>query len=200
MAIDINTGRNKGGRDQDKTILNTNLEAADEISRQLRLRNIGGLVVIDFIDMKDRRDRNAVYQKLKEGIKRDKAKTNVLQISELGLLEMTRQRVQESISRTLYDECSHCRGKGRIKSAESMSVEVQRAIIRIMRLHPDIHEVRVHVHPAVIERFKSEDEEHFLELERRFDGRLSFRSEPKFHMEEFKILNSLTEEELMAKS
>ncbi len=200
VAIDINTGRNKGGRDQDKTILNTNLEAAEEISRQMRLRNIGGLVVIDFIDMKDRRDRNAVYQKLKEGIKRDKAKTNVLPISELGLLEMTRQRVQESISRTLYDECPHCRGRGRIKSSESMSVEVQRAIIRVMRMHPDIHELRVHVHPSLIERFKADDEEHLLELERRFDGRLSFRSEPKFHIEEFKILNTLTEEELMAKS
>lgn len=200
VAIDINTGRNKGSRDQDKTILQTNLEAAEESARQLRLRNIGGLVVIDFIDMKDRRDRAAVYQKIKECVRRDKAKTNILPISELGLLEMTRQRVQESISRSLYIECSHCKGKGVVKSAESMSVEVQRAITRAMRMHPDVHELRIHVHPSLIERFRTEDEELLLDLERRFEGRLSFRSESKFHIEEFKIINAANEAEIMAKA
>jgi ribonuclease G len=200
VAIDVNTGRNKGSRDHEKTLSQTNLEAAEEVARQLRLRNIGGLVVVDFIDMKDRRDRNAVYQKFKDSVKRDKAKTNVLPISELGLMEMTRQRVQESISRALYTECPHCRGKGTVKSAESMSVEVQRAIVRVMRMHPEVHELRIHVHPSLIERFRAEDEEHLIELERRFDGRLSFRSEAKFNIEEFKIINSENEEDLMAKT
>jgi ribonuclease G len=127
VAIDVNTGRNKGSKDQDKTILQTNLEAAEEIARQLRLRNIGGLIVLDFIDMRNQRDQKAVLQLFKEHIKRDKARTHVLPISQLGLMEMTRQRVQESISRAVYMECPSCKGKGIIKSPETMSVEIQRA-------------------------------------------------------------------------
>src|SRR3954470_13254152 len=98
VAVDVNTGRNKGGRDVEKTILQTNLEAADEIARQLRLRNIGGLIISDFIDMKSRKDQQLVYNLMKEQLKRDKAKTHVLPISPLGLMEMTRQRAQESLS------------------------------------------------------------------------------------------------------
>src|SRR5438045_6693565 len=98
VAIDVNTGRNKGGRDVEKTILQTNLEAADEIARQLRLRNVGGLIIGDFIDMKNRKDKQMVYNLMKERLKRDKAKTHVLPMSLLGLMEMTRQRAQESLS------------------------------------------------------------------------------------------------------
>src|SRR4051794_29945449 len=103
VAIDVNTGRNKGGRDVEKTILQTNLEAADEIARQLRLRNVGGLIISDFIDMKSRKDQQLVYQLMRERLKRDKAKTHVLPISPLGLIEMTRQRAQESLSDTIYE-------------------------------------------------------------------------------------------------
>lgn len=196
VAIDVNTGRNKGGKDQDRTILTTNLEAAEEIARQLRLRNIGGLVVLDFIDMKNRRDQQAVYTKLKENIRRDKAKTHILPISPLGLMEMTRQRVQESVSRTVYMECPHCKGKGMIKSPETMSVEIQRGITRVMRMHPGVHELRIQVNPQVLDRLKKEDEELLVELERRFQGRLSFRPDPKFHYEEFKLFNAVNDEEL----
>jgi len=196
VAIDVNTGRNKGGRDQDKTILQTNLEAAEEIARQMRLRNIGGLVVLDFIDMKNRRDQQAVYNKLRDNLKRDKAKTHILPISPLGLMEMTRQRVQESISRAVFMECPSCKGKGIIKSPESMSVEIQRAITRVMRLHPGVHELRILVNPQVLDRLKTEDEALLIDLERRFQGRLSFRVNPKFHFEEFKVVNALNEEEL----
>src|SRR5881398_1925282 len=103
VAVDVNTGRNKGGRDADKTILQTNLEAADEIARQLRLRNIGGLIIADFIDMKSRKDQQAVFHLMKERLKRDKAKTHVLPISQLGLMEMTRQRAQESLSDSIFE-------------------------------------------------------------------------------------------------
>ena len=143
VAIDVNTGRNKGGKDQDKTILQTNLEAAEEIARQLRLRNIGGLIVLDFIDMRNQRDQKQVLNHFKEHIKRDKARTHILPISQLGLMEMTRQRVQESISRAVYMECPSCKGKGIIKSPETMSVEIQRALTRVMKLHPGVREVRV---------------------------------------------------------
>ncbi|HEY8966502.1 MAG TPA: Rne/Rng family ribonuclease [Candidatus Methylacidiphilales bacterium] len=196
VAIDVNTGRNKGGKDQDKTILQTNLEAAEEVARQLRLRNIGGLLIIDFIDMRDRKDQQAVTNKLKEGVRRDKAKTNILPISSLGLLEMTRQRVQESISRSLYAECPHCKGRGMVKSPETMSVEIQRAIIRILRLYPDVHELRIHVNATVMERLKNEDEELLIELERRFQGRLTFRVDPKLGVEDFKLVNVATDQEI----
>src|SRR3954453_23843887 len=126
VAIDVNTGRNKGGRDVEKTILQTNLEAADEIARQLRLRNIGGLIIGDFIDMKSRKDQQAVYSLMKERLRRDKAKTHVLQLSALGLMEMTRQRAQESLSDSIYENCPYCQGRGVIKTSMTTSVELHR--------------------------------------------------------------------------
>jgi ribonuclease G len=196
VAIDVNTGRNKGGKDQDKTILQTNLEAAEEIARQLRLRNIGGLIVLDFIDMRNPRDQKAVLNLFKDHVKRDKARTHILPISQLGLMEMTRQRVQESISRAVYMECPSCKGKGIIKSPETMSVEIQRALTRVMKLHPGVREVRVVLNADVLDRLKKEDEEILIDLERKFQGRLSFRVNAKFHFEEFKLVNALTDEEL----
>jgi ribonuclease G len=196
IAIDVNTGRNKGGKDQDKTILQTNLEAAEEIARQLRLRNLGGLIVLDFIDMRNPRDQKQVLNLFKDHLRRDKAKTHVLPISQLGLMEMTRQRVQESISRAVYMECPSCKGKGIIKSPETMSVEIQRALTRVMKLHPGVREVRVVLNADVLDRLKKEDEEILIDLERKFQGRLSFRVNAKFHFEEFKLVNALTDEEL----
>src|SRR2546429_8649850 len=117
VAIDVNTGRNKGGRDVEKTILQTNLEAADEIARQLRLRNIGGLIISDFIDMKSRRDQQAVYNLMKERLTRDKARTHVLPISQLGLMEMTRQRAQAGLSDTIYENCPYCGGGGGVQNS-----------------------------------------------------------------------------------
>jgi len=128
VAIDVNTGRHKGGRDQEAAILRVNVEAAEEISRQLRLRNMGGLIVLDFIDMKSGRDRQQVYQKMKDGLRRDKAKTHILPISQLGLMEMTRQRHSESVRAAVYDDCPYCKGRGKVKSALTMSVEIQRKL------------------------------------------------------------------------
>jgi len=196
VAIDINTGRNKGGDDTENTILNTNLEAATEVARQLRLRNIGGLIIVDFIDMKSRRDQQEVLRHFKECLKRDKAKTHVLPISPLGILEMTRQRMQESISRAVYMECPACKGKGMVKTPETMSVEIQREIARLLALHPDVHELKVTVHPKVLERLRTEDESLLVDLERRFTGRLSFKSDHNYHFEEFRILNAVTNEEV----
>src|SRR4030095_762793 len=144
VAIDVNTGRNTRGRDGEKTILQTNLEAADEIARQLRLRNIGGLIIADFIDMKSRRDQQAVYNLMKERLKRDKARTHVLPISQLGLMEMTRQRAQESLSDTIYENCPYCGGRGVVKTTMSTSVELHRTLNTVMRRYQDsIHDIRV---------------------------------------------------------
>jgi ribonuclease G len=199
IAIDVNTGRNKGSKDMDKTILQTNMEAVDEIARQLRLRNIGGLIIGDFIDMKHRKDQQAVYERMKERLRRDKSKTHVLPITPLGLMEMTRQRAQESLSSSVYVPCPYCQGRGRVKSAMSMSVELQRALNAVMRKHQDtIHELKVIVHAEVLQRLRTEDEELLVELERKYEGRLSFRVDPTFHHEKFVITDAVTGAELKA--
>ena len=197
IAVDVNTGRNKGAKDIERTILQTNLEAADEICRQMRLRNVGGIIIADFIDMSSRKDQQAVYQRVKEHLKRDKARTHVLPISQLGLMEMTRQRAAESLASTQFVPCPHCNGRGVVKSPMTMSVELQRALHSVMRKHQDtVHEVKVIVHPDLLNRLRSEDEEHLVDIERRYSGRLSFRSDPTYHQEKFVIMNALSGEEL----
>jgi ribonuclease G len=199
IAIDVNTGRNKGAKDMEKTIFQTNMEAVDEIARQLRLRNIGGLIIGDFIDMKSRRDQQAVSQRMKDRLRRDKAKTHVLPISQLGLMEMTRQRAQESLSGSVYEPCPYCYGRGRVKTAMTMSVELQRALHSIMRKHQDtIHDIKVIVNPAVLQRLREEDEELLVEIERKYEGRLTFRSDPAYHHEQFLVTDANSGEELKA--
>ena len=199
VAIDVNTGRNKGGRDVEKTILQTNLEAADEIARQLRLRNIGGLIIGDFIDMKNRKDQQMVYTRMRERLKRDKAKTHVLPLSALGLMEMTRQRAQESLSDSIYENCPYCQGRGIVKTSMSTSVELHRTLNTVMRKYQDsVHDIRVILNPDVLKRLKQEDEESLVELERRYAGRLMFRGDPTYHHEKFVITDANTGAELRA--
>ena len=199
VAIDVNTGRAKSSKNQDEAIYKVNLEAADEICRQLRLRNMGGLIVLDFIDMRSRRDQQAVYNKLREGLRRDKAKTHVLPISQLGLMEMTRQRHSESVRASVYDDCPYCKGRGKVKSTETMSVEIQRKLVEILKKRgrdESDFQLRIVVNPTVLDRLRKEDEKHLIELEKRYFGKLSFRAEPAMHAEQFKIVNVTTNEEL----
>jgi ribonuclease G len=199
VAIDVNTGRHKGGKDQESTIVRVNIEAADEICRQLRLRNMGGLIVLDFIDMKSRRDQQQVHQRMKEGLKRDRAKTHILPISQLGLMEMTRQRHTESVRAAVYDDCPYCKGRGKVKSSLTMSVEIQRKLSEILKKRQrdeSDFQLRIVVNPTVLERLRTEDEKLLIELEKRYFGKLSFRADPAFHSEQFKIVNVATNEEL----
>jgi ribonuclease G len=199
VAIDVNTGRHKSGKDQESTILKVNLEAADEICRQLRLRNMGGLIVLDFIDMKSRRDQQQVYQRVKEGLKRDRAKTHILPISQLGLMEMTRQRHTESVRAAVYDDCPYCTGRGKVKSSLTMSVEIQRKLAEILKKRQrdeSDFQLRIVVNSTVLSRLRTEDEKLLIELEKRYFGKLSFRADPAFHAEQFKIVNVATNEEL----
>jgi len=200
VAIDVNTGRHKSaGKDQESTIVKVNLEAAEEICRQLRLRNMGGLIVLDFIDMKSRRDQQQVYQRIKEGLKRDRAKTHILPISQLGLMEMTRQRHTESVRESVYDDCPYCKGRGKVKSAETMSVEIQRKLQEILKKRQrdeSDFQLRIVVHPVVLDRLRKEDEKILIELEKRYFGRLSFRADGSFHAEQFKVVNVTNGEEL----
>lgn len=199
VAIDVNTGRHKSGKDADSTILKVNLEAADEICRQLRLRNMGGLIVLDFIDMKSHKDRQQVYQRVRDGLKRDRAKTHILPISQLGLMEMTRQRHTESVRQSVYDDCPYCKGRGKVKSALTMSVEIQRKLAEILKKRQrdeSDFQLRIVVHPVVLDRLRTEDEKLLIEMEKRYFGKLSFRPEPSFHAEQFKIINVANNEEL----
>src|SRR6478736_873982 len=199
VAIDVNTGRHKGTKDQESTILKVNQEAADEISRQLRLRNMGGLIVLDFIDMKHPRDQQSVYQRMKDGLRRDKAKTHVLPISQLGLMEMTRQRHSESVHAAVYDDCPYCKGRGKVKSSLTMSVEIQRKLSEILKKRErdeSDFQLRVVVHPTVLERLRTQDEKHLIEMEKRYFGKLSFRADPGMHAEQFKIQNVTNNEDL----
>jgi ribonuclease G len=200
VAIDVNTGRHKtAGKDQDSTLLRVNLEAADEICRQLRLRNMGGLIVLDFIDMKSRKDQQQVYQRMKEMLRRDRAKTHILPISQLGLMEMTRQRHTESLRSAVYDDCPYCKGKGRVKSCLTMSVEIQRKLGEILKKRQrdeSDFQLKIVVHPTVLERLRTEDEKLITEMEKKYFGKLLFRADPTLHAEQFKIYNVANNDEL----
>ncbi len=201
VAIDVNTGRHKSQKDLETTIVQTNLEAAEEITRQMRLRNIGGLIVIDFIDMRNRSDQQRVTQKMREGVRRDKAKTRLLNISPLGLMEMTRQRHSESMASAVYEDCPYCKGRGMVKSALSMSVEIQRKLSEVLRRlrqegKKEQPQIRVYVHPEVLNRLRTEDEALLVELEKKLSGKLSFRADPTFHFEQFKLTDAVSGQEL----
>lgn len=196
IAIDVNSGKNRGGKDHPETILKTNVEAAVEVARQVRLRNIGGLIVVDFIDMRSRKDQQTVLRVFKEGLLADRAKTKVMPISPLGLLEMTRQREQESLQDTIYAPCPYCEGKGLVKSATSMSEEIHGRLRELLRRRGSGTQIRVSVHPDVLVRLKTQDASLIQKLEEEFRGELSFRPDAGLHTEEFKIYNAVTGDEL----
>ena len=198
IAIDVNSGR--GGRkntDQPEFILKTNLEAAEEIARQLRLRNIGGLVVLDFIDMRSARDRDELHRTMKKLVRNDRAKTKVLPLSKLGLMEMTRQREHESIKDQVYNPCPYCGGSGLVKSAMTMSVEIQRRLNSVLRERRFRGvEIRVIMHPDVLARLRNEDAQLLRDIEEKYQHSLTFRADPMLHYEEFKLIDPVTGVEL----
>jgi len=196
IAIDVNSGKNRSGKDHPETILTTNLEAVREVTRQFRLRNVGGLIVIDFIDMRQRKDQMTVFRALKTELAKDRARTRVYPISPLGLVEMTRQRETESVRSTVYCPCPYCQGRGLVKSATSMSVEIQRRLQEILQRKRRTSQLRVMVHPSILERLKNEDAALLSGIEAQFGGELSFRGDPGLHREEFRIINTETGTEL----
>ena len=197
IAVDVNTGRHKGKGSQEEAILAVNTEAVEEIARQLRLRNVGGLVVVDLIDMRSRKHQGAVYRAMRAALKRDKARTNVLPISELGLLEMTRQRAEESHLSVMYSDCPYCGGRGSVRSPLGMSVDIQRQIGAVMRRGEKdqrSRDLQIIVHPTVLERLREKDEAFLVDLEKEHQGRLTFRSDPVRHVEFFGIKDAQTGE------
>ena len=204
IAIDVNTGSHRQ-REGDNTnfIAQVNLEAATEIARQIRLRNIGGLIIMDFIDMKQRKDRNAVYKRMRDEMQKDRAKNHILPISSLGIMQMTRQRQKESVSSGLYSPCPYCHGRGIVKSPRTMSTEIQRRLVSVIRRlrAQDAYKgkelsFRIFCHPHALERLRHEDEKILLEIEDLYSVKLAFRSDPVYHVENFKIVNADNNQEL----
>jgi len=186
-AIDVNTGRFTGkGKDVAETILQTNLEAAREIAYQLRFRNIGGLIVLDFIDMDKSSHRDKVYKALLDLLKRDKAKTTAVRISELGLVEMTRKRTRESLSRTLYEPCFFCDGTGQLQSKHTICHEILRQIRRERDTLPG-YKVVINAHPAVCDVFQREEKATLQEASARFQRRIVLQPRRGYHLEQFDL-------------
>lgn len=185
-AIDVNTGRFVGRRNLEDTILRTNMEAIQEVVTQLRLRNVGGIIIIDFIDMEQEQNRNRVFTALTEALQQDRAKTNILKISELGLVEMTRKRVRESLLRTLSEPCYYCEGSGHLKSEVTMAHEIYRELAREAPAM-SLPAVRVSVHPRVASTLMEGERSMLEELSNRIDKRIAVEARPDFHMERFEF-------------
>jgi len=185
-AIDVNTGRYVGGRNFDDTILKTNLEAVREIVYQLRLRNIGGLIIIDFIDMERREDREKVFNALEKALKTDKAKSTILKISELGLVEMTRRRVKENLTRTLCEPCPYCEGRGYIKSKVSICYEIFRELEKEVMAHAG-KQLVLYVHPEIAEILYDAERKHLEIIETERKVKIVIEADSNFHQEQYEI-------------
>ncbi|WP_437276973.1 Rne/Rng family ribonuclease [Sorangium sp. So ce375] len=187
-AIDVNTGRfvGKGSKDLEETILTTNLEAVEEIAYQLRFRNIGGLIILDLIDMERAQNREKVRRRLEELLSRDKAKTTLNRISDLGLIEMTRKRTRESLGRTILEPCFYCDGTGQLQSKQTVAYEILRQIRR-ERMNLPGYSVVVNAHPAVIDLLKNDERIAVQEAERLFQRRIDLVPRKEYHLEQFDL-------------
>jgi ribonuclease G len=186
-AVDVNTGRFVGKRNQEDTIVRTNLEAAQEIVRQLRLRNVGGIIIIDFIDMEKEGNRKKVFEALKDALKRDKARTNILKISELGLVEMTRQRTRESLENQLLSPCPYCEGRGRIKSPVTIAYDVLRAIKKQQANLDNGKNIIVRLHPDIANFLYDEKNNSLISLEREINHRIIIKVSEALRHEQYEI-------------
>ncbi|HEY4715690.1 MAG TPA: Rne/Rng family ribonuclease [bacterium] len=191
-AVDVNTGKYVGKRDVEETLLRTNMEAVKEIAYQLRIRNIGGIVVIDFIDMENKRNQRKVVDSMLEELKKDRATTTVLGMSDFGLVEMTRKKVSRSLLKTLTEPCFYCEGKGVLKSRSSIIYEILRGIEEKLQQLPrgkneSQRTYEVVVHPLVADTML-EDERHYVEeIEQSHDIKIIIRKNSEFYLEYFEI-------------
>ena len=186
-TVDVNTGGYVGGRNLEETIFKTNLEAAQTIARQLRLRNLGGIIIIDFIDMKSEEHKKQVLQALERNLEKDRAKTKITEVSVLGLVEMTRKRTRESLEHILCEPCSACGGRGVLKTPESMCLEIFREIIREVRLYKVQTRV-VLASNEVVEMLLDEEADMLAELEVFLGVQIKFRVEAEYNQEQYDVV------------
>jgi ribonuclease G len=186
-TIDVNTGGFTGHRNLEETIVKTNLEAAAAIARQLRLRNLGGIIIIDFIDMTDEEHKRQVIRMLEKGLTRDHAKTTVYPMSQLGLVEMTRKRTTESLERQLCEPCPACMGRGAVKTAETVTYEIFREITRAVRQF-NAQKLLVMASPKVVGRILEEESTAVAELEEFISKSIRFQAEEHYSQEQFDVV------------
>lgn len=196
-TVDVNSGRSSGSGDSDveETLVRINLEAAEEIARQMRLRNVGGLIVIDFIDMRLRKNQRRVLEKLKECMKDDSAKCRILGMSDFGLVEMTRQRSRGSLSQMFFTNCPYCEGRGLIKTHESIAVEIERALKKAIRIEEQ-YGIKVVVHPHLYDYIKRTDKDYLSEMAEELNAQLSWHTDDNVHINEFYFLSTITNDRI----
>jgi ribonuclease G len=186
VAIDVNTGRFVGSSNLEDTVLRINLEAIREIVRQLRLRDLGGIVVIDFIDMEEPANRRTVYEALARELKNDPARSQLLPMSDIGLVQLTRKRTRPSLDRTLSRECPYCHGTGRIKSLQTICLEIRREMLA--RAETGSRQLTLTLHPEISHYLQGSFRELLRELEEIHGLEIILRENPLFHQEQFEIV------------
>lgn len=186
-VIDVNTGRYVGKSDLNDTIFKTNMEAAIEIAYQLRLRNIGGIIIIDFIDMEDDRHREELYGSFKEAVKKDKSRINILKLSEFGLVQMTRKRNSENLHQLMCEPCHYCSGEGMIKSRRTICYDIFRKISRHSRKHKG-STITLRVHPKLADLLHDEEEQTKARVENEIGKRIIVASSKDLHIEKYEII------------
>lgn len=197
-AIDVNTGSHKIiNADGKNFIYQVNVEAAKEIVRQIKLRNLGGLIILDFIDMRNPKDRRKIFELMCDLLKNDSVHTQILPISAFGLMQISRQRHSQSTVRDLRATCHYCGGRSFVKSSRTVSIEIYRRLVNILKKYQgSIEKIRIYLHPMVLEYLKTSFESLLLEIEQQFKVKLTFRADPAFHVENFRIVNFDTNSEL----
>src|SRR5690606_21122508 len=187
VVIDVNTGRFVGKKDLEDTILKTNLEAVKEIAHQLKIRNCGGIIIIDFIDMEKEVHREKVLALLREELQKDRARTAIISMSELGLVEMTRKRIRPSLVSTLCEPCPYCDGKGYIKRKITVANEIFRDLEREVSRSQEGLTTVVHCHSDVADWIYAEESETLEFIEKKLKRSIAFKVEPTYHIEQFEI-------------
>lgn len=187
VSIDVNTGKYTGKKDPEKTILKTNLDAAREVARQLRLRDVGGIIVVDFIDMETKSNQDRVLQELRTYLNRDRARTRAFQVSDLGLVEMTRQRVRPSLYYSLTQPCAHCEGAGRVFTPETVVRRIERSLGRASANGND-RRLKLRVHPRVALHILEQEPGFLNRVASRYKLELDMRDDPLMREDEFRML------------
>lgn len=199
FTIDVNSGRGplaKNTADVEESLVKLNLEAAEEIARQLRIRNVGGLVICDFVDMRFRKNQKRVADRLKECMKEDHARCTILSMSEFGLIELTRQRNRESLMQTLFVNCPYCSGLGKIKSHESVTIELARALKKAIHLQEQFG-IEVQIHPSLSQYMDEEnDKKTLIELAKHDHAKVAFIDSDELHINEFVLISTITKKKI----
>ncbi len=191
VAIDVNTGRYVGKHNLEETILKTNLEAVKEIAYQVRLRDIGGIIIIDFIDMEKKSNQEKVFSALNEAFSKDRSKTHILPISDLGLIQMTRKRIRKPLSRLMCEPCFYCEGEGQLLSGQTLCYSIHREILRNSGEMMGSG-ITLRVNPQIADLLHGEENHLITSLEHRLNKRITIYPDRRFHLEEFDLLETLS--------